>query len=68
MRAVPTMLSEDFAYFQKKTAGVYAHLGVRPAHATSVPGIHTPDFVPDERAILYGIAVHTSLAIDILKK
>jgi amidohydrolase len=67
-RAVSTMLAEDFAYFQKKAPGVYVHLGVRPAHAKSVPGIHTTDFAPQERAMLTGIAVHASLAIDILHK
>jgi amidohydrolase len=67
MRTIPTMLSEDFAYFQKKARGVYVHLGVRPARKKNVPGIHTSDFVPDERAMLTGIAVHVALAIDILK-
>lgn len=67
-RTVPTMLAEDFAYFQKKAPGVYVHLGVRPVRKERVPGIHTPDFNPQERAMLYGIAVHASLAIDILKK
>jgi amidohydrolase len=67
-RTVPTMLAEDFAYFQRKAPGVYVHLGVRPPGKKNVPGIHTPDFSPDERAILTGIAVHTALAIDILQK
>ncbi len=67
-RAVPTMLAEDFAYFQRKAPGVYAHLGVRPAGKREVPGIHTANFNPDERAILTGIVVHTALAIDILEK
>jgi amidohydrolase len=67
-RTVPTMLAEDFAYFQKKAPGVYVHLGVRPAEKKTVPGIHTPDFDPQERAMIHGIAVHASLAIDILKK
>jgi amidohydrolase len=68
MRGIPTMLSEDFAYFQKRAPGVYVHLGVRPAGKKHVPGIHTPDFAPDERALATGIAVHAALAIDILKK
>ena len=68
VRTVPTMLAEDFAYFQKKAPGVYVHLGVRPAGKKHVPGIHTPEFVPEERALQTGIAVHTLLAIDILQK
>ncbi len=67
-RTVPTMLAEDFAYFQQKAPGVYVHLGVRPPNRKNVPGIHTAGFVPDERAILAGIAVHCGLAIDILQK
>jgi amidohydrolase len=68
VRTVPVMLSEDFAYFQKKAPGVYVHLGVRPAGKKRVPGIHTPYFVPEERALATGIAVHALLAIDILRK
>jgi len=68
MRSVPVMLAEDFAYFQKKAAGVYVHLGVRPPNKKNVSGIHTPTFCPDERAMITGIAVHAGLAIDILKK
>jgi amidohydrolase len=67
-RKAPTMLAEDFAYFQRKAPGVYAHLGVRPAGRKNVPGIHTPNFIPDERAMIVGIAVHAALAIDILHK
>ncbi len=66
MREAPVMLAEDFAYYQKKVPGVYVHLGVRPLQKKSVPGIHTPFFVPCESAILTGIAVHVSLATDIL--
>ena len=66
MRDAPVMHAEDFAYYQKKTPGIYVHLGVRPLQTKSVPGIHTPYFAPCERAILTGIAVHVSLAIDIL--
>ncbi len=67
-RTRPTMLAEDFSSFQRRAPGVYVHLGVRPAGRKNVPGIHTPDFNPDERAMLTGIAVHTALAIDILQK
>jgi amidohydrolase len=65
-RGKPTMLAEDFSYFQKKAPGVYFHLGVRPKGKKSVPGIHTPYFSPDEEAILTGIKVHTAMVMDIL--
>lgn len=67
-RSAPTMLAEDFSCFQARTPGVYLHLGVRPPGRKSVPGIHTPFFNPHERAMLTGIAVHATLAIDILQK
>jgi amidohydrolase len=67
-RGRPTMLAEDFSCFQAKAPGVYLHLGVRPPHKKNIPGIHTSEFSPDERAILAGIAVHAALAIDILHK
>jgi amidohydrolase len=67
-RSIPTMLAEDFAYFQREAPGVYVHLGVRSSGAKDVPGIHTADFTPDERSVETGIAVHTALAIDVLKK
>jgi amidohydrolase len=63
----PTMLAEDFSYYQKKAPGVFVHLGVRPPAKRSVPGVHSPYFLPDEGAIRTGITVLAALAIDILK-
>ena len=65
-RTVPTLYAEDFAYYQQKAPGLYLHLGVRDPAKKNVAGIHSAHFLPDERAIRTGIAVHAGLAIDIL--
>ena len=65
-RSKPVMLAEDFSCFQKKAPGVYFHLGVKPKEKKSVPGIHTPYFSPDKRAILTGIKVHTAMVMEML--
>jgi metal-dependent amidase/aminoacylase/carboxypeptidase family protein len=66
MRKTPTMFAEDFAYFQQKAPGLYVHLGVRKPGRKNTAGIHSARFLPDERALRTGIAVHAGLAIDIL--
>jgi amidohydrolase len=66
MRSDPTMFSEDFSYYQQKTRGVYMHLGVRPHGTASMPGIHSADFLPDENALITGMAVHSALSIEML--
>lgn len=63
----PTLLSEDFAYFQKRAKGVYLHLGVKPKNLKNMADIHTSYFNPDENSIFTGIVIHTALAIELLK-
>jgi amidohydrolase len=67
LRKNPTMFAEDFAYYQQKAPGLYVHLGVRPPGRKNAFGIHCARFLPDERAMRTGIAVHAGLAIDILR-
>jgi amidohydrolase len=66
LRKNPTMFAEDFAYYQQKAPGLYVHLGVRRTGGKNEAGIHCARFLPDERAMRTGIAVHAGLAIDIL--
>jgi amidohydrolase len=66
LRKTPTMFAEDFAYYQEKSPGLYVHLGVRHPGRKNDAGIHSARFLPDERALRTGIAVHAGLAIDIL--
>ncbi|MGB7568028.1 MAG: amidohydrolase, partial [Chitinivibrionales bacterium] len=67
LRKTPTMFAEDFAYYQRKAPGLYVHLGVRRPGSKNAAGIHSARFLPDERALRTGIAVHAGLAIDILR-
>ena len=64
----PSMFAEDFAYYQKKAPGVYAYLGVASANRKNQPGLHTPNFLPEESALKTGIALHAAMAMDILRK
>ena len=66
-RTIPTMFAEDFAYYQQKTPGLYVHLGVNKPGTRRHAGIHSPNFLPDERALRTGIAVQAGLAIHFLK-
>lgn len=67
-RPDPTMLAEDFAYYQQKVPGLYVHLGVRPSgRKFNGFGIHSAKFIPDEAAIKTGIASHITFATEMLK-
>jgi amidohydrolase len=65
-RANPIYFAEDFAYYQQKAPGLYAHLGVRPAGRKTVPGIHSARFNPDEEAMKTGMLAHVAFALEIL--
>ncbi len=67
LRKNPAMFAEDFSYYQQKAPGLYVHLGVRHPSRKNAAGIHSARFLPDERALRTGIAVHAGLAIDILR-
>lgn len=67
IRPNPIMLAEDFAFYQQRIPGVYAHLGVKPIEKSwDGYGIHTSKFNPDENAIKTGIAAHVAFALDLL--
>jgi amidohydrolase len=68
IRPYPILYGEDFAYYQKKVPGLYIHLGVSSASGSNQAGLHTSYFLPDEKAIKTGIAVHVAMALDILNK
>ena len=65
-RREPVFLAEDFSYYQKKTRGVYAHLGVKSSKKILTGDIHTATFNPDERAIATGMALHAGFVLDLL--
>ena len=60
------MVSEDFAYFQKKAPGLFAYLGVRPRGKRKIPGLHNANFLPDEASIKTGIAAHCGFVLEML--
>jgi len=53
----PCMTTEDFGAYLDKAPGSYYHLGA----GCSLP-LHNTAFLPDERSVLYGAAMHTALA------
>jgi amidohydrolase len=67
-RNKPAMYSDDFSYFQRIAPGLYAHLGVRPPNVASAPGIHTPNFLPDENALTTATLYYVSMIADLLRK
>ena len=65
-RKAPTMYAEDFARYQQLVPGLYAYLGVIPRNRKKMEEIHSPRFLPDERAIETGIAAHVLFVLDML--
>ena len=62
----PPMTTDDFALFAERVPGLYLKLGVR--NRADWPPLHSGDFDVDERAIAYGAAALTGLALDVLAR
>jgi amidohydrolase len=61
----PTMVSEDFSYFQQQIPGVFYHLGGTPRGqdpATAAPN-HSPYFMVDESILTLGVRTHVMTAL-----
>lgn len=56
----PSMASEDFAFYLRKTPGAFLWLGTQPPGAVS-PGLHSPYYDFNDDALIYGISVWLSL-------
>jgi amidohydrolase len=54
VEVTPQMVGEDFAYFANEVPGFYFRLGVC-AEGRDCPGLHTPSFVADDRAVEVGM-------------
>ncbi len=52
------MISDDFSYFLKEIPGIYFFLGVKKKENQK---LHTPDFDPDEKALLTGFELYRFL-------
>lgn len=61
----PTMVSEDFSYFQEQIPGVFYHLGGTPQGqdpASAAPN-HSPYFMVDESILTLGVRTHALTAL-----
>ena len=65
-RKYPTMYAEDFSRYQQIVPGLYVYLGTIPANKKNAEELHSPRFLPDEKAIDTGIAAHVLFALDVL--
>ena len=64
----PKMWGEDFGYYGGHIPATFWMLGVRQPELESVPGLHNPQFIPDEDALPLGAAMLASSAIEWLKR
>ena len=63
----PVMGGEDFSYLLQKVPGVMAFLGVCPediVDSLSAPPCHSNRMRINESALLYGVALHTAVALE----
>ena len=63
----PQMIAEDFAVFCQKTPGFYFFLGVKTPGRRTMPPLHSPYFLPDERSILVGVRIFSHMLLDCLE-
>ena len=59
---VPSMSSEDFAYYLENVPGSFMFLGVKDDQGGAYK-LHNDHFLPAEEAMKYGIALYISLAL-----
>lgn len=65
IEVTPQMVGEDFAYFANEVPGFYFRLGVC-AGGRDCPGLHTPAFVADDRAVEVGMRAMGQVVVDYL--
>jgi amidohydrolase len=65
-RTVPTMYAEDFARYQQIVPGLFVYLGAIPGNKKTMEELHSPRFLPDEKAIDTGVAAHVMFAVEML--
>jgi amidohydrolase len=64
----PVMVSEDFSYYQREVPGVFYFLGVRNAAKGFTAMLHTAAFDLDEDAMVTGVQLLATSAVDYLEK
>lgn len=63
----PSMGAEDFSFFNDAAPGAFFHIGCVREDELPAPALHSDQFHLDERCLAVGMAMHTALALDILK-
>ena len=64
----PVMVSEDFSYYQREVPGVFYFLGVRNASKGFTAMLHTAAFDLDEDAMVTGVQLLATSAVDYLER
>lgn len=64
----PVMISEDFSFYQREVPGVFFFLGVRNEAKGFTAMLHTAAFDLDEDAMVSGVQLLTTSAIDYLER
>lgn len=63
----PSMASEDFSYYLEQVPGAFIFLGVKDDAGGSYK-LHNEKFLPDERAMKYGIGLYIAMATNPIRK
>ncbi len=65
----PKMWAEDFAYYYEKASipSCFWFLGVKHRDTATMPGLHHPQFLPDEEAMKTGTALFVASALKALE-
>jgi amidohydrolase len=58
----PSLGAEDFAYYAQRVPAAFYRLGLGPADARPLPGLHNPSFDFNDAAIPLGVAMHCGVA------
>lgn len=58
----PKLWAEDFAFYAERFPAAFWMLGCRPLLQSTMPGLHSPQFSPDEDALPYGSAMLCAVA------
>lgn len=64
----PKLWAEDFAFYAEKLPAAFWMLGCRPPSMATVPGLHSPCFLPDEAALPIGTALLAAVAMSWLER
>lgn len=65
----PTMVAEDFSYYQQSIPGLFVHLGASAdgADPETSPPNHSPQFDVNERILPLGVRAHVLMAVRYLE-